>query len=80
MDRKGSQQARPLLHQSRAQDGRLRCLHQRTSGARHDLDPPEAVRRQDELAGQDSADPRLQLDRMLTHPLHDNEGGWNAWC
>ena len=64
MDREGPQQAWPLLHQSRAQDGCLWCLHQRPSGTRHDLDPAEAVRRKDELASQDSANPCLELDRM----------------
>lgn len=56
MDRKGSQQAWPLLHQSRAEDGCLWRVHQRAARPCHDLDLAEDVRGQDESEVQDLAD------------------------
>lgn len=43
MDREGCQQTWPLHQLSRAQDGCIRCLHQRTSGALPDPHPTKGV-------------------------------------
>jgi hypothetical protein len=66
MDRKGPQQVWPLLHQSRAEDGRLRRIHQRASGPCYDLPPPEGIQRQDELEVEDPPDHRVQPCRKKT--------------
>lgn len=47
MDRSRPKQTRPLPQRSRAQDGHLRRLHQRTLGTRPDQHPTEALQRQD---------------------------------
>lgn len=60
VDRERPQQAWPLLHESRAEDGCLRRLRQCTFGTRDDLALAEVVRWQDEPESEDHADTGLQ--------------------
>lgn len=48
VDRKGSEQAWPLLHLACPEDGRVWCFCQRAAGARLDQHPPEAICRPDQ--------------------------------
>lgn len=64
MDRKGPEQAWPLLHLACPEDGRVRCIHQRAVGTRLDQHPPEVICRPDQPESQDSPDPRQQPSGM----------------
>ncbi|KND90732.1 hypothetical protein TOPH_04492, partial [Tolypocladium ophioglossoides CBS 100239] len=56
----GPQQARPLLHLTRPQDGRVRCPRQRAAGALPHLAPAKGLPRPHQPQGQDHADCRQQ--------------------
>lgn len=57
------QQEWSLLHISRAQDGCVRRVHQCAIGPRPHQHPSAPVCWQDELEGEDHANPCFQLDR-----------------
>lgn len=65
MDRQGQERPGSLLHIESTEDGGIWSVHQRAARARAHQHPPEAVRRQDELEGQDPPDSCQQLSRKL---------------